>query len=374
MFSSSFHLTLLMGPIIPAPVPRPVLEALQSAQVTVSAGQRSGFQLTFALGDRSLINTTLLPAGYFDPNIRVIMVVTLRGLPQVVMDGIITRQEVSPSNNPAQSTLTVTGEDVSVLMDLEERDACYPAMPDVAKVALIIGRYATYGLIPLTIPEMFPDVDTPTNRIPVQTGTDLDYIQYLSRKNGYVFYVEPGPLPGVNLAYWGPEIRAGIPQSALNVGMDANTNVESLSFSFDGLSRKELAITIQEPNTRLGIAIPVPNLNIFQPPLALRQAPALRTEKIRSVAKLNPIKATARALAESVESSDAVSGSGSLDVVRYGRLLKARGIVGVRGAGTSYDGLYYVKSVTTNMKKGELKQSFTLSRNGLISLTPRVIP
>ena len=370
----SYHLTLLMGPIIPVPVPKAVLEALQSAQVTVSAGQRSGFQLTFALGDDSLINTTLLPVGYFDPNIRVILIVTVRGLPQVLMDGIITRQDVSPSNEPAQATLTVTGEDLSLLMDLEDRTACYPAMPDVAKVAMIIARYAIYGMVPLTIPEMFPDVEVPTTRIPVQTGTDLNYIQYLSRKNGYVFYLEPGPVPGVNLAYWGPEIRAGIPQPALNVGMDANTNVESMSFGFDGLSRKQLAVTIQEPNTRIGISIPVPDLNVFQPPLALRQAPSLRTEKLRSVAKLNPIKATAKALAESVQSSDAVTGSGSLDVVRYGRLLKARGLVGVRGAGTSYDGLYYIKSVVTNLKNGELKQSFTLSRNGLISLTPRVIP
>ncbi len=370
----SYHLTLLMGPVIPAPVPKPVLESLQSAQVTVSAGQRSGFQLTFALGDRSLINTTLLPAGYFDPKIRVILVVTVRGIPTVLMDGIITRQQVTPSNAPAQATLTVTGEDISLLMDLEERNFCYPAMPDVAKVALIIARYAIYGMIPLPIPEMFPDVDSPTTRIPVQTGTDLSYIQYLSRKNGYVFYVEPGPLPGANLAYWGPEIRLGVPQPALNVGMDAHSNVESINFSFDGLSRKQLAVTIQEPNTRIGISIPVPDLNIFQPPLALRQAPSLRTQKLCDVAKLNPIKATAKALAESAASSDAVTGSGSLDVVRYGRLLKARGIVGVRGAGTAYDGLYYVKSVTTNLKKGELKQSFTLSRNGLISLTPRVVP
>jgi hypothetical protein len=229
-------------------------------------------------------------------------------------------------------------------------------------------------MVPLTIPAMFPDIEPPTTRIPVQTGTDLSYIQHLSRKNGYVFYLEPGPAPGMNLAYWGPEIRAGIPQPALNVNMDAHTNVESLSFGFDGLSREQLAVTIQEPNTRIGISIPVPDLNVFQPPLAVRQAPSLRTKKLRNVAKLNPIKATAKALAESVRSSDAVSGSGSLDVVRYGRLLKARGLVGVRGAGTSYDGLYYVKNVTTNLKKGELKQNFTLSRNGLISLTPRVLP
>ena len=368
------HLTLLIGPILPAPVPKTVLEALQSAQVTVSAGQRSGFQLTFALGDRSLINTTLLPAGYFDPKIRVILIITVRGIPQVLMDGIITRQEVSPSNDPSQATLSITGEDLSLLMDLEDRTACYPAMTDAAKVALIIARYAVYGMIPLPIPEMFPDAESPTTRIPVQTSTDLGYIQYLAQKNGYVFYIEPGPLPGANLAYWGPEIRAGFPQPALNIGMDAHTNVESLSFSFDGLSRRQLAVTIQEPNTRIGISIPIPDLNIFQPPLALRQAPSLRTQQLRDVAKLNPIKASARALAESVQSSDAVTGSGSLDVVRYGHLLKARGIVGVRGAGNAYDGLYYVKSVTTNLKKGEIKQSFSLSRNGLISLTPRVIP
>jgi hypothetical protein len=52
--------------------------------------------------------------------------------------------------------------------------------------------------------------------------------------------------------------------------------------------------------------------------------------------------------------------------------LRARGVVGVRGAGLAYDGLYYVKSVTHNIKPGEYKQNFALSRDGLISLTPAV--
>ena len=60
------------------------------------------------------------------------------------------------------------------------------------------------------------------------------------------------------------------------------------------------------------------------------------------------------------------------DVVRYGHILKARQLVGVRGAGLAYDGLYYVKSVTHKIKRGEYKQSFELSRNGLISTVPRV--
>jgi hypothetical protein len=67
-----------------------------------------------------------------------------------------------------------------------------------------------------------------------------------------------------------------------------------------------------------------------------------------------------------------VSASGSLDVLRYGRVLKARSLVGVRGAGLAYDGLYYVQGVTSTLKRGEFKQRFNLTRNGLISITPRV--
>ena len=79
-------------------------------------------------------------------------------------------------------------------------------------------------------------------------------------------------------------------------------------------------------------------------------------------------------LAEASRSSDAVFGSGTLDVLRYGNILKARKLVGVRGAGIAFDGLYYVSKVTHNIKRGEYKQSFSLAREGLISLTPAVIP
>ena len=77
-------------------------------------------------------------------------------------------------------------------------------------------------------------------------------------------------------------------------------------------------------------------------------------------------------LAKAAQWAEAVTGKGELDVLRYGSVLKARQLVGVRGAGTAYDGLYYVKSVTHKIKAGEYKQSFELSRNGLISTVPQV--
>jgi hypothetical protein len=73
------------------------------------------------------------------------------------------------------------------------------------------------------------------------------------------------------------------------------------------------------------------------------------------------------------QSTDAVTSNGSLDVLRYGQILRSRQLVGVRGASLAYDGYYYVNSVTHSLKPGEYKQNFSLSRDGLISQTPRVL-
>jgi hypothetical protein len=369
------YLTLLMGPTIPVPVPLPVTDALLNAQVTVTAGQRSGFQLGFDLAKTALINTVLLPAGFFDPQTRVVIVVTVKGIPSVLMDGVIIRQEVAVSNAAGQSTLTITGEDLTVLMDLEERPGIpFPAMPDVARVVAIIGRYAQYGIVPLVIPEIFPDVASPTQRIDFQQGTDLGYLNQLAKANGYVFYLDPGPAPGMSLGYWGPEVRIGIPQPALTVNSDAFSNVEQLTFSFDGTAREQPTARIQIPATKTSIDVPVPELSVLRPPLAVKPAPAMKKTVLADTAKQDPAQVYAHTLAVAAQSADAITGSGQLDVLRYGRVLSPRGLVGVRGAGITYDGLYYVKSVTHNIKRGAYTQNFTLAREGLISLTPIVIP
>jgi hypothetical protein len=369
-----FYLTLLMGPTIPAIPPQPVVDAITSVQVTTSAGQRSGFQITFGLSKDSMLNRSLLPAGYFDPKIRVIIIVTVNGLPHVLMDGVITQQSVTPSSEPGQSTLTITGEDLSLLMDLEDVRQCYPAMPHEARVALICLKYARYGILPVPVPPLLTDIPNPAENIPIQSGTDLAYINQMAKEVGYVFYIEPGPVPGVSIAYWGPEIRIGIPQPALNVNMDADTNVESLSFTFSGLARTQMTIDITEPITKIAITVPLPDVGLLRPPLAARPALALRKAPVPCTAKKNPIQAALLGLSMTAEASDAVSGNGQLNVLRYGHILKARQLVSVRGAGLAYDGFYYVKSVTHDIKRGEYKQSFTLGRDGLISLTPVVMP
>ena len=370
------HLTLLIGPGLPVPTPRVVIDALTSVQVN-SDKERSGFQLTFSIGRESTLLNALIPAGYFDPIItRVIIIVTLGGFPHVLMDGMITRQELAPSSDPGKSTFTITGEDLSVVMDIVEMPFMrYPGMPDLAIVNVVLAKYLVLGIVPVVIPPIFNDVPIPIKKIPTQTGTDRAYVRQLASHHGYVFYVEPGPAPGMSIAYWGPDVRLPIPQSALNVNFDGATNVDSMSFSLDGLAKKIVVITIFDPVTeKITIPIPVPNVSILRPPLGARLTPPARVEFPDSISKLNPAEAVARALSIVFSASDAISATGSLNVLRYGRVLRSRQMVGVRGAGTAYDGLYYVQSVTHAIKRGEYKQNFTLSRDGLISLTPAVLP
>ncbi|MFJ9929866.1 MULTISPECIES: hypothetical protein [Streptomyces] len=359
------HMQLLMGPRLARPVPLEVAEALLSAQITATAGERSGFQFAFDLTKNGLLNQRLLPEGFFDPKTRVILTVSVRGTPEVLFDGLIVRQEVGASNLPGHSTLTVTGEDLTLLMDLEERTAPYPNLPPSQRVLSILRRYSDYGIRPDVYQEKIPQPPHQDLRVHYQTGTDLQYVTELARANGYTFYLEPGPDPGQSSARWGPEVRLGLRQHALNVNMDALSTVDQLTFAYDGTAREEPQARWQDPGTRQSTLLPQPPISPLRPPLGRRATPALKRKTLSGTAKQQREQAEAELLARAAVSADVISGSGSLDVNRHGYLLQPRRLVGVRGAGRAYDGDYYVKSVTHNLRPGSFQQNFTLSREGL---------
>jgi hypothetical protein len=371
------HLTLMIGPLVPVPVPQTVLDALTSVTVTTDDSGKSGFQLSFTLSNRSPLHTLfLLTGGSPFPILRVIIVVTLNGAPNVLMDGSVTNHQIAPGSGAGHSTLTLTGEDLTVLMDkIDFSGFPYPAVPAEGRVALLLLKYAFLGIVPLIIPSVLVDIVIPTNQIPRQKGTDLKYIKFLAERVGYVFYLEPGPVPGMNLAYWGPQIKIGVPQPALNINMDAHTNVESLSFTFDNNQNGLPTVFIYNEITKIPLMIPLPPITPLNPPLGLIPPIPTHVEPVSdNLSKLPVAQAIMQGLARAAKLSEVVKGEGSLDVLRYGRILKARQLVGVRGAGPAFDGLHYVNSVTHTIKRGEYKQSFKLSRNGLISTIPVVIP
>jgi hypothetical protein len=368
------QLSLLIGPV-PIPAPRLVVEALSKARVDLGSGDTpSGFELTFDLPARSPLRTLFLITGGGGgvPLMRVVLIVTLNGRAESIIDGVATNVETQPGDGGV-SKLVVKGKDLTALMDVIHWPGLpFPAMPPSLRVLAILAKYAAFGVIPMVIPSIVEEPPLPTDRVPQQEGSDYAYVKKLAKDAGYVFYLEPGPTPGMSKAYWGPEVRVGMPQPALTTGMDALTNVEQLSFDFDR-ERKTLPIVyFQERFSKTGIPVPIPDITPLNPPLGLVPPLPPKIVKLRDTAHLSVGEALMKGLAYASQNSDSVFGRGQLDVTRYGHLLKSRSLVGVRGAGLPFDGLYYVKSVSHEIERGSYKQSFTLARNGLISTSPTV--
>jgi hypothetical protein len=371
-------LTLLIGPTVAVPAPPTVIENLSRVEVTTSDDARSGFQLTFDAGrsgPMDLVDYPLLLNPLLKPFNRVLLLVVFGARPRVLMDGIITHQELSPGSRPGTSTLSVTGEDVTVMMDLEEKSAEHPAQDETIIANLLILQYAQYGLIPTVIPPLAVDPPIPIERIPVQQGTDLQYLTQMAARHGYVFFVTPGPAPFINTAYWGPSPRLSVPQRALSVDLGPETNVDSISFRTNALAPTRVAGNIQDRTTNQ--TMPVETFASTRPPLSSQPAmltqSSVRSTQLRS-SGLNAMQAFARAQGMTDAASDVLTAEGQLDALRYGDLLQPRGLAGLRGAGYAHDGIYYVKRVKHSIKRGEYKQQFTLTRDGSGSITPVVIP
>jgi hypothetical protein len=363
------RLLLLIGKIVPLPASYDLSRAFLRAEVTNDAEQGDGFQLTFTL-TKGVLDYDLLLGGRLDPFNRVVIAAVFGVVPEVLIDGIITHHQLAPSDEPGQSTLTVTGKDVSIMLDLAEKNDDYPNQPDSVIVTRVLLKYAQYGLVPQPAPTA--DVPIMLERIPRQQETDLKFLQRMAQRNGYVFYIEPLTV-GVNTAYWGPENRLSLPQPALTLGLGSSSNLKSLSFSQDALAPVGAEGTFVEPITKTALPIPpLPSLRV--PPLALFPAAAKRTTLLRSTANQDPAQAATTIVAAVTKTPDAVTAEGELDASRYGHALRARKLVGVRGAGFSYDGLYYVRRVTHTLTPGTYTQKFTLSREGTGSSLPAVPP
>lgn len=366
------RLILMMGKTVPVPVSADVARALTRVEVTRDADARDGFKLTFDVGKDRSLDYALANAGATEIMNRVIVAVLIGALPEVLIDGVITLQQHQPRQEPGHSTFTVLGTDLGTVLDLEEKNEEYPNQPDFAIVTRLLGTYAALGLVPQVLPTT--DVPIYLQRIPHQVETDFAFIRRLARRNGYVFYVEPITLLA-NRAYFGPETRLGVPLPALSLDSGTRSNVTFLSFNQDGLASVAPSGSFLEPITKTVLPIPpLPSLRL--PPLAATATPAQRSVILRDAGNKSVAQALNASVSAVSNAPEPVTGTGELDTARYGAVLQARRPIGVRGAGRSYDGLYYVRKVTHHIdtRNYSYTQSFTLSREGTGSLLPAVPP
>ncbi len=375
MLTSMFgiKLVLWMGRSVPLPAPKPLLEAVTDVQVTLDDLHGDGFELTFAMGrEPGGLDYASLMTGAIDFLNLCLIGVVMGVIPQPLINGVITDHHLVPTDEPGMATLTVRGRSVLRRMNLDEKNQKFQNMTDSMVVFAVLANYAKYGIVPTTIAPTFvfkTELEGNTH----QHERDLQFLRRLARKNGFVFYVEPVAI-GVSGAYWGPENRLGMLQHALTKNMGGSSNLKSISFANDGLAPTGAKGSFVEPISKVSIPIPaVPALRL--PPLASTAVPVNRTELLRQSGNQPAAEALLTALAASTRAADPVTAHGEVDTIRYGSVLRPRQLVGIRGVGTSYDGVYYVNRVTHKITvHGGYTQEFSCKREGTGAIIPFVLP
>ncbi len=390
-------LNLKVGPDSPQGASEEMMAALSAVEVTRATAGPSGFQLSFAtsrydLDDPSSVEEwPLLSDQNLQPWSRVQLEVDDGDSKIVLMDGFITRQEIN-LDHKSGSKIVVTGEDVSLKMDLFEVSAEYEQKKTSEIVTAILGKYSSAGITQKDVQAPQNEV-APTGYVPQQNCTDRFYVQQLAARHGFEFYVVPGSSAGSNNAYWGPPVTDGSAQATLIANKGPKDTVLSMSLSCDALAPTlaygqvldltknpaeagDIAIgsATKKPDLSSGGAIPsTPS------PGGLAATPTTYSQNLDKLAVRGRLvhypgfplaEATQFAQGKTNRSvTDMVTIEGELDSDVLGTVLSAPGVVEVEGLGAMYSGDYYIKEVTHNFRfeieTWYYRQKFVLTRGGL---------
>jgi len=361
-------------------LPASLTARLRSVDVTETDKERSVFTLTFDAGrsgSEGALDVAGLRASPVTVLSRVLLTVTFGVRPAVLMDGIITEFRLTPGDQPGAASLTITGEDVSFLLDREEVTAEHPGLDAAGQASKILAPYQAQGIAAVVVPLRVVDRPLASECVPTQQKSDLAHLTELAERHDYVAYVIPGPAISTSTStfYWGPPVRTGPPQPALSVDLGPETTFTGLTFGTEALAPATVSGAVLDRHTGKVVQLDVSRSErpqLSAQPLWQAHAPGIRRRLLRD-ARCDPVAARVRAQADMDRSIDAVSAEGTVDGARYGHVLRPRGLVGVRGAGWSHDGFWYVQKVQHALQRGSYQQTVRLVREGHGSTVP-VVP
>jgi hypothetical protein len=353
--------------VMKAPLPFMFVDALESIEVECSTDAASILRLRFSLSRNAIGDWDLQTFDLFRPMLPVSVRLAFGSfVPETLVNGYVRDTTVQNAERPGQSTLEVVAMDATAtLMNHIERPMPYPNQPDSVIAMLLFARYAIIAAPPAVLP-------TPMTRTVLDTQTtvrspDIRYLRQAALRHGYELYVQPEALSGIDVAHFHPPLLTVPTQGVLSVDFGAATNLTDFRVSYDAL----------RPTMALGVAVdartkaPVPAVAPLstelpmgaEPSTARVLPPAVTRPWMRNAA--NPAEAILQARSLANRSARCTKGTGTVDGLKFGRILRPGLPVAIRGAGRQHSGNYYVTKVTHSIERGRYSQRFEAWRNGV---------
>jgi hypothetical protein len=211
--------------ILPDGLPDPTMPVPDSVQVVEALHQPTTYRLRYAFTSKDG-DFPLLSDSHLEPEKELAVVVKPDALPQFLVCGPVTRQEIVVLNGVGGSTLEVVGADRSVAMDRADKAKVWNNVTDSLAVAAVLADY-----------KLVPDVGvTSTLHMElkhslVQRETDLRFVRRLARRNGFWFWITT-EAPAVNVAHF----KRFSPGGSADVELKMNTegaNIDSVTLEWD---------------------------------------------------------------------------------------------------------------------------------------------
>jgi phage protein D len=278
---------------------------------------------------------------------------------EVVFDGYISHLSCRASDEGANMVVEIRGVDASYHMNQEEKTRIWRGKTYEAIATEIFNDYQFKPVV----------AEPPLGGEPplqvAQRATDHRFLRELARRRGYEFYVLGGN------AYFRPPDLNTQPQKVIAVHFGEQTNCRNLSFESDGTAPTVAQVSYfdaMEGSAATDVARES-GLPALGAKLLANLRGAIGMPQARRVARGLGFHSGAQAAEYAAgmlrRGGWWVTAQGSLNGLRYGRVLRSRKLVTVKGAGSNYNGDYYVRKVQHRLTARTYEMQFELARNAL---------
>jgi hypothetical protein len=285
---------------------------------------------------------------------------------QCIFDGYVLSQKVHLETGLTKSTITVWGQDVSWLMNLEEKVREWVDVTEGQVAAQIFGDY---GVNPA---DENSDEDSPAytedNHSLMQRGSDIAFLRMLARRSGKVIRIACADQPGVRTGYFAAPSLDGDAVASLAINDDSNWTVNALDLDWDAtrptaVTARSALFSDADPDAANGdtddsglTALSDQTLSAFA--------------DTDMTVMLGTVVDSAGALVQRAQGVLREAGwfarcEGEADVERLGVVLRAGMLVNLVGVGALHSGKWIVWTVRHRLTKEKHTMRFTLLRNAV---------
>ncbi len=278
---------------------------------------------------------------------------------ETVFDGYIAHVATRTNGAARSLTVSISGVDASYHMNQEDKTRIWRGQTyeDIANTVFAEYEFQAFVAAP-------PASGEPPLQV-AQRGTDHRFLRELARRRGYEFYVLGGN------AYFRPADLTGTPQKVIAINFGDETNCDQLSFNTDGTAPTVAQVThfdamegVARTDTVTESGLPLLGTRALSEQRGA--VPMPQTTRIaRGLGFNSPAQSAEYAAGMLRRGGWWVTAHGTLNGLRYGRVLRSRKLVTVKGAGQNLNGNYYVRKVQHTLTPRTYLMEFDLARNAL---------